>query len=214
VSRITVRRAVSSLEQEGLILRKRGKGSFVLAKTKSLESPKLSGFIEDIISMGIKTKIKIIDISWVSPSDNVKQSLKASEDEMFLRIEKIRYIQENTFSHVLNYIPENIGKKIPQELLKDKSLLMILEDEMGITADRAVQTIEATIADAQLATLLQVRFGEPLLSVERTVYDQINKPIEYVSVHYRADKYFYTAFLKRKKTKYAAGWNPIQPSVD
>ena len=73
VSRITVRRALSSLDQEGLIIRKRGKGTFISEKAKSLESPRLSGFIEDIISMGIKTSTKVIDISWIDAPDKVME---------------------------------------------------------------------------------------------------------------------------------------------
>ncbi len=211
VSRITVRRALSALEQEGLISRKRGKGTFVSEKTRSLESPRLSGSIEDIISIGIKTKTKVIDISWVEAPENVKERLNLQTQDQTLRIEKVRLIKGTSFSHVFNYLPPEIGKNIPSDKLTEKPLLMILEDDLDIKTDTAIQTIEATIADAQVAALLGIRFGESLLKVERTVFDVKQKPVEYVSILYRADKYFYTVYLKRERSKNSVGWGPAQP---
>ena len=123
VSRITVRRALSVLEQEGLITRKRGKGTFVSEKAMSLEPPRLSGFIEDIISIGLKTKTKLIDISWVEATENVKEHLKLRKQDQTLRIEKVRLIKGNSFSHVFNYLPPEIGKNIPSDKLTEKPLL-------------------------------------------------------------------------------------------
>ena len=208
VSRITVRHALSALEQEGIISRKRGKGTFVSEKPRSLDSPRLSGFIEDIISMGIKTKTRVIDISWVEGPENVKERLNIQKQDKMLRIEKIRLIKGSSFSHVFDYLPPDIGQNIPSGKLTEKPLLMILEDDLDIRADTAIQTVEATIADAQVATLLGIRVGEPLLKVERTVFDVKEKPVEYVSVLYRADKYFYTVNLKRKRSKNSVGWGP------
>ena len=85
---------------------------------------------------------------------------------------------------------------------------MILEDDLGIRAATAVQTVGATIADPEVANLLNIRVGEPLLKVERTVFDVNQKPVEYVSVQYRADKYFYTVNLNRKISKNSVGWGP------
>ena len=77
---------------------------------------------------------------------------------------------------------------------------MILQDKLGLTAVQADQTVEATIADSRVA---------PLLKVERVVYDQNRKPIEYVYVLYRADKYFFRVKLKRQRSKESVGWKTI-----
>jgi len=89
VSRITVRQALTSLEKDGLITRKRGKGSFVTDKTNQLEPMKLTGMIEDIIAMGIKTKTRIINFGFVFPPPKAIETLKLSGDEKVLRVERI-----------------------------------------------------------------------------------------------------------------------------
>ena len=209
MSRITVRQALSSLESDGLIVRKRGKGTFVSKKHTYLESPKFTGFIEDLISMGIRTTSKILDISMVEGPRNIQEHLELEVGTQLFRIEKIRLVEGSPFSYVLNYLPPDIGQKIKKEDLIAKPLLMILEDDLGIKATEAVQSIEATIADTHVAPLLGIRVGDPLLKGERTVFDVNHRPVEYVSVLYRADKYFYTVNLRRKRSDSSVGWKAI-----
>jgi GntR family transcriptional regulator len=110
---------------------------------------------------------------------------------------------------VFNYLPPELGNNLPMDLVKSKTMLMILEDELGIRANEAEQTVEATIADAADASLLDIRVGDPLLKPERTVYDVKGNPVEYVSVFYRADKYVFTMKLKRKRTDKSVGWGAV-----
>jgi GntR family transcriptional regulator len=86
---------------------------------------------------------------------------------------------------------------------------MVLEENLGIRPDEADQTIEATIADAHVAPLLDVRVGDPLLKVERTVFDVKNRPVECVFVLYRSDKYFFNVKLKRTRSKNSIGWRAV-----
>ena len=208
VSRITVRQALSSLEQDGLVIRQRGKGTFVSKKADTLELPRFTGSIEDLILMGKRTKTKVIETSWVDPSDIIRERLKVKDGKV-LRIEKIRHIEGDPFSHVFNYLPPELGNKLPIDLVKSKPMLMILEDELGVRANEAEQSVEATIADTADASLLDIRVGDPLLKAERTVYDVKGNPVEYVSVVYRADKYAFTMKLKRKRTDKSVGWGAV-----
>lgn len=208
VSRITVRQALSSLEKDGLVIRQRGRGTFVSGKADLLELPRFTGSIEDLVLMGKRTETRVIESAWIDPPDNIRVRLKV-KDEKVLRLEKVRNIEGVPFSHVFNYLPPKIGKKVPMDLVKSKPMLMILEDDLGVRATEADQTVEATIADAEVASLLEIRAGDPLLKAERTVYDVKGNPVEYVSVMYRADKYAFTMKLKRKKTDGSRGWGAV-----
>lgn len=208
VSRITVRQALSSLERDGLVIRQRGKGTFVSEKADTLELPRFAGSIEDLILMGKRTKTQVIESSWIDPPDIIRQRLQLKDGKV-LRIEKIRYIEGDPFSHVFNYLPPELGNNLPMDFVKSKPMLMILEDELGVRATAAEQTVEATIADAEDASLLDIRVGDPLLKAECTVYDVKGQPVEYVSVVYRADKYTFTMKLKRKRTGQSVGWGAV-----
>jgi GntR family transcriptional regulator len=208
ISRITVRQALSSLEQDGLVIRQRGKGTFVSEKARTIELPRFTGSIEDLILMGKRTRTKVIESAWIEPPDTIREHLRSEEGKV-LRIEKIRYIEGDPFSHVFNYLPPELGSKLPMELVKTKPMLMILEDELGVRANEAEQSVEATIADAEDAALLNIRVGDPLLKAERIVFDVKGNPVEYVSVVYRADKYAFTMKLKRKRTDQSVGWGAV-----
>ena len=208
VSRITVRQALSALEKDGLLIRQPGRGTFISEKADSLELPRFTGSIEDLVLMGKRTEIRVIDSTWVNPPGHIRDHLSV-KDEQVLRIEKVRNIEGKPFSHVFNYLPPHIGKKLSMDLVKSKPMLMILEDDLGVRAIEADQTVEATIADPEVASLLEIRVGDPLLKTERTVYDDKHNPVEYVTVMYRADKYAYTMKLKRKKTDNSRGWGAV-----
>lgn len=209
VSRITVRKAMASLEQAGLVVRQRGKGTFVSDKATGFNLPRYTGSIEDLILIGKATRTDILEQVWIDPPPNIRQRLKIGAQEKVLRIQKIRRIEGGSFSHIFNYLPEKIGKKLPLDLLQTKPLLMILEDDLGMRAVEAEQSVEATIADPEIAAMLDIRVGDPLLKAERIVYDARKNPLEYVSVLYRADKYTFTVKLRRKRTKKSIGWGGV-----
>ncbi len=210
VSRITVRRALSILEDDGLILRQRGRGTFVTDKPRGIDTSRFSGSMEDLISLGIHTEAKILEFQMVDAPEVVRQKLNLEEGAKVLRIEKVRLVEGKPFSYVINYLPEKIGEQISAADLSLKPLLMVLEDDLGLKADGAIQVIEATVAEPEWAHMLDVRVGDPLLKAERTVFDAQDLPLEYVWVLYRADKYNFTVRLKRKRSEKSVGWAPTK----
>jgi GntR family transcriptional regulator len=194
------------LEQDGLIVRQRGRGTFVSEKARMVESTKLTGYIEDLIFMGVQTTAKVLDLNMIEAPENIKDHLRLDGTTQVLRIEKIRFVEGEPFSYVLNYLPPEISQNINPDLLTEKPLLIILEEDLGIKTDEAIQTVEATVADTHVAPLLDIRVGDPLLKAERTVMDGKQRPVEHVSALYRADKYIYRVKLKRKRSKNYVGW--------
>jgi GntR family transcriptional regulator len=210
VSRITVRQALSALEKDGLIARRRGKGSFVTEGRGQLEPMKLTGMMEDIINMGVKTKTKIINFGFVPPPKKVAESLRLDEDSKVLRIERLRLIQEAPISYTISYIPADLGKKINIKDLTTHPILNILEKKCKVKIGRGFQIIEATVADSRIASFLDVMTGAPLLKIERTVFDIKNRPVEYISILYRSDRYHYSVELIRKRSESKTQWDYIK----
>lgn len=209
VSRVTVRQALSLLEQQNLIVRRRGKGTYVADKVPSIESAKFSGFMQDLITMGIKTKARILSQGMIEPPDRLRGCLKLGESEQVLRIEKVRLVEGSPLSYIINYLPPDIGHKVQAYDLTSKPLLTVLEENLGVRAVEAIQTVEATVADAEVAPLLDVTLGDPLLKVERTVLDADQRPVEHVSVLYRADKYHFLVRIKRGESAGPGGWESL-----
>jgi GntR family transcriptional regulator len=210
VSRITVRQALGALEKDGLITRKRGKGSSVTENQTQLEPMKLTGMMEDIIAMGIKTKTKIINFDFVHPPKKVIENLKLDEDAKVLRVERMRSIKGSPVSYSLTYIPSDLGKKINIRDLTFQPILNVLEKKCKVKIGRGFQIIDATVADSRIASFLDVMTGSPLLKIERTVFDIKNRPVEYISILYRSDRYHYSVELVRKRSESKAQWDYIR----
>jgi GntR family transcriptional regulator len=79
-----------------------------------------------------------------------------------------------------------------------------------VKIERGSQIIEATVADSRVASLLDVMTGSPLLKIERTVFDAAARPVEYISILYRSDRYHYTVDLVRKKTESRGRWDYLK----
>ena len=201
VSRITVRQALRLLENDGLIVRIRGKGTFVSPQPPRVESTRFAGFIEDLIALGVHSEVKLLSMEMINPPDHLRERFQLEVNDRLLKIEKIRLVEGEPFSYVINYLPSEIGERIRAVDLAEKPLLEILEEKLGLLPVEAEQTIEAASADAHVAGHLDVPIGDPLLKVERSVFDPSGRPLEHVSVLYRADKYFFTVRLKRSKPR-------------
>lgn len=207
VSRITVRRALSVLEQDGLILKKTGRGSYVSNKIEMLEPMKLSGTIDDIIGMGIKTKVKTLGFDIIASTPHVAEKLAVEPGTPVYRIERLRFVVRHPFSHTLTYIPYDLGIKISKKELQESPLLNLLEAKYNLKITHGSQTIDATLADGRIASLLQVSACAPLLRIKRVVYDVTKRPIEYITILYRSDLYNYTVELVRRESQSHSKWD-------
>jgi GntR family transcriptional regulator len=208
VSRITVRQALRALTDEGLIERQQGRGTFV-ANRKSRKGRfsgtiHLTGSLDELIAMGMDTPVKVLEMNLVEADAHEAELLEIPVGRRIYRLKRLRMNEGKPFGMIFNYIPEDIGAKLTIEELGSGALLHTMETKLGINLDTAVQAIHAELADPYVAKLLGVRVGTALLSIERTVYTDKKRPVEYVHTLYRSDLYGYSVRLvrdaKKKKT--------------
>ena len=209
VNRLTVRQALSQLVQEGFLISKRGQGTFVIDNEKLYENLDLefSGFIDDLFYQITTTKTMTVEIKKVDLTTLVKEKLKLEEKEdSVIQIKRVRYKKGNSFAYTINYLPLEIGNKITEKELKKKPLLQIIEQDLNIQFTEAFQTIEASFADKDVSERLGVAQGSPILYVERVMYTDNRKPVEFVQTSYRGDLYKYIVRLKTVKRKHDSIW--------
>lgn len=197
VSRITLRRALDRLESEGLVSRRRGSGTFPLPRT--MPSPiqaNLRGLFENLLAMGLRTKVRLIEFAYINCPANIAQLLEVEPHTVVQKAVRVRSHGGKPFSHLTTYVPEDIGRSYQQTDLAVKPLLQLLE-RAGVKVSRAKQVITAKLADVSVAPLLELEVGAPLLSVNRQVRDQNNRVVEYIEALYRPDLYEYHMTLSR-----------------
>jgi GntR family transcriptional regulator len=213
VARVTVRRALSQLAEEGLISREPGRGtrSLLQRKTQPKEAAprsqqaKLTGLLENLVSMGLRTSVKVLSVQRLPSPHEVAMALQLDEGEWVQKAQRVRYTKEGPLSHITTWVPDRISRSFGRKELAQKPILMLLE-ESGVKVGRAQQSISARLADATLAQHLDVAVGSALLAVHRLIYDADEKPIQWLHGLYRPDRYEYQMQLSRVGSIDAKVW--------
>jgi len=203
VSRITVRQALSALSDEGLIERKQGRGTYIAArktkKGKFAGTIHLTGSLDELIEMGMDTPVKVLEMNLVEADLHEAELLEVKVDTPIYRLKRLRMNDGKPYSLIINYLPEEIGSQLTMAELSSGALLHTMETKLKLNLDNAIQQIHAELADPYVAKLLDIRVGTALLSIERTVYTDEARPVEYVHTLYRSDLYGYSVKLVRDK---------------
>ena len=193
VARVTIRKALERLSDEGLIKREPGRGTRPVAQVRA----PLNGFLENLVTMGLDTSVQVISADFIQASDEVAIALQL--DESNLKVQKavrIRSTKEGPISLITTYVPNSIAKSFGKRELAKKPILVLIE-EAGVKVGRAEQNISACLADSQVAEYLDVEVGSALLTVKRKVYNNKDEPIQWLHGLYRPDRYEYVMALSR-----------------
>jgi len=196
VSRITVRRAMQRLEEEGLVLRRRGAGTFVQPPKLPKRRENLRGLIQNLQTMGSQTEVKLLEFAYVAAAASVAAALQVAQGATVQKSVRLRSVGGTAFSHLTAWVPEAIGRCFTAEDLANRPLLRLLE-ETGAPPVRAEQVISAKLADSVVAPLLGVEAGNALLWVRRRVFNQAGQVIESIEALYRPEMYEYQIALVR-----------------
>lgn len=207
VSRITARRALNELAIEGLVVRERGRGTRVVHNVAATPvRANVEGMLENIMALGLETEVTLLLFRYVSPSDHVATLLDCSEGDKVQHAVRMRRLEGEPFSHLVTYVPEYVGRSYEKEELVTTPLLTLLE-RSGVVVSRAEQTLTATLADSEVALALNVEMGSPLLRIRRVVFDQGNRPVEYITGLYRPDRCQYRMELSRVQSDSDKTWS-------
>ncbi len=197
VSRITAKRALDELAADGLVVRRRGRGTSVADRVadEPVEA-NISGLIENLLMVGLETEVDILEFGYLSAPSAVRGALKLSVGSDVQRAVRVRRFRGVPLSYSVSWVPAKIGRAFTARDLARKPLLALLE-KAGCLIGSADQTVSAVLAEPGVARALEVPVGSPLLSVVRTVFDQRGRPVEHIALLYRPDRYQYRTKLAR-----------------
>jgi GntR family transcriptional regulator len=202
VSRITVRQALASLERDGLIAREVGRGTFVRPQRRKTAALKVEGSLDDLISIGLFTSVKVLDLRTVKATREQAGALHVAPGSALTRCARLRYWHATPYCHVVVDLPGEYGERLTTRDFEG-SILRALEDRLHVRIRDAHQTVRASLAGARLARLLDTRIGAPVLAIDRLVRGEDGTPVERVTTHYRSDLFSFSVHLHRDQH----GWN-------
>lgn len=187
VSLMTARHALAALEQDGLVERRRGVGTFVAPP--KIHFNKLMSFTEQMAGRGLSAYSRVLSLKVIDHEQEIAARLSLPIGARLLRLERIREGGGEPFAFETCYISADEFSGLTRQGLERGSLFSILEREYGIVIAHADEEIDATAADAQAARLLGVARGVPVLRIRQTIYSTGGKPTVYALGLYRADRH-------------------------
>lgn len=205
VARITIRKAMEMLVADGLVIRRPGLGTWPIHAGKptgggklpgiSREKAHLTGLLENIVNMGLRTRVEVLESTVVNATEAVADALDIAAGAPVHKSIRVRSTQAGPLSYITTHVPEGLAP-IKREDLERKPLLMLLE-EAGVELGAATQSISARLADAVVARHLDIAVGSALLAVTRLVRDVSERPVQLLQGLYRPDRYQYQLQLSR-----------------
>lgn len=197
-SRITVRQALGDLQKEGLIFKIHGKGSFV-SKPKAFQNVStLQGFAESMTAMGHEVINQLKSLQFVPASAGVARNLKVPQDTVVTEIRRVRLLNREPVSLELTWVSEALGRRLAQADLVTRDIFLILENDCGVLLGHADISIDATVADEDIAQALAVEEGLPVLRIERLTHDEQGRPVDYEFLYFRGDAFQYRLRAERQ----------------
>jgi GntR family transcriptional regulator len=179
VSRVTVRRALQSLEQQGLILRRAGAGTFVSDKAPILHMPTpIQTYLEQVAERRKLSRHVVKEFGWTGAAADVAGSLQVPEGAPVLRVVRLRTKGALPLVHTTLFLPEALGARYVREDFRRKALSELLA-EAGETYSRIDMVTRARLAAPGIAEMLDVPVGSPLVDVQRIGYGHNGVAVEY-----------------------------------
>lgn len=193
ISRVTVRKAFTELVAEGVLVQRRGSGTYVNGPARRIEQPlsRLTSFSEDMRLRGLKTEAQWLDRSTglVTPEEALKLSLSPSEHVS--RLHRLRRADGVPIAIEHAVVPHRL---LPDPWVVVVSLYVAME-ALGCRPVRALQRLHAVALAPREAELLDQPVGAPALFIERISYLADGRTAEYTRSHYRGDSYDFVAEL-------------------
>lgn len=191
LSRTTVRQALSDLVHEGLLIRERGRGTFVTPPKMTHSPDARKGLTEFMLEQGITPGWRVLEKGVVTADKETAVNLNLSPGSRVYRLSRLRLAEERPIGVHTAWLPEAIAAQINEAALLEGGSLQYISHIPQMMTSRASRTIEAVSASEPEASLLQMTPGSPILQITRIVRSSGGEPLEYLQAQYRGDRFKY-----------------------
>jgi GntR family transcriptional regulator len=192
LSRVTARKAIDQLVEQGLIVRRRGSGNYIAPR---LEQPlsRLTSFSEELQQRGYTPSSRWLKRSLTAAMADEQLSLGLSPGARVARLERLRLADDVVMAYEISVLPEAV---LPKPEAVNGSLYEYLTSAQRSPV-RALQHIRALNAPARLADQLGVPVGQAVLYITRIGYLESGQAVELTHSYCRSDYYDFVAEMRR-----------------
>jgi len=190
VSRMTARMALSQLAHEGLVVRRKGKGTFVASPKSTLPEDLIPLSYTTLIGqLGLQAGAAIRRQELLPAPQQVAEALGIPEGETVIHIVRLRSADGQAMALETSFLPHRLFPTLAEQDLTDRSLYQVLEQEFSLPPAYAVDTIELASAGPYEAAELGIREGTPVVLSTRIAYSEQDVPLVFTRTIHRGDRF-------------------------
>lgn len=194
VSRNTIRQATNKLEYEGLLIRKKGVGTKVAEKALTTGLDQWYSFTQEMHGLGVEVENLDLRVERVKADEKMARFFNIKLHQHVLKLSRLRGKGEEPYVYFESYFHPRLSLSEADDF--SMPLYKMLEEKLGIVVVRSSEHISARLAGL-MARRLKVDAHVPILVRERFVYDPGDRPVEYNTGYYRADKFTYSIDIRK-----------------
>ncbi len=201
VARMTVRQATEGLMREGLLVRVRGRGTFVAHPRVERELARMHSFTEDMRGRGLTTFTRLLARRVVPAPDEVSAALHLGRREAVIYLQRLRFADDLPMALETSYLNYECCQGVLDADLESGSLYQFLEEHLHLRLSHATQELRAALPNSADAALLQVSRRQPVLVIEQTTHvdgAEGEQPVIRGRTIYRADRYHFRLEVPRR----------------
>lgn len=187
VSLMTARHALAGLEREGMVVRRRGAGTFVAPP--KIHFNKLMSYTEQMAGRGLAVSSKLLSLNVIDTEQEIAARLALPATSRLIKVERLRLGSNEPFAIETCYLPADDYVGLTEAPLNRVSLFSVLEHDYELEIAHADEEVDATTADPQTARLLGILPGAPVLRIRQEIYSTTGKAALYVLGLYRSDRH-------------------------
>lgn len=188
VSRMTLRQAIQTLADEGILERKIGSGTYVARKKVQETMIGTTSFSDIIKAQGSVPSSKTISYFVTKPSSSEMEKLQLTEKDDIVKMERIRYSDDVPICFEVASVPYKLIADFEKEEVTT-SFYKTLAEKGNSSIGKSSQHISAVVASEKIAHFLDIKRGEAILRLSQISYFEEGTPFEYVRSQYVGERF-------------------------
>ncbi|MBY5948384.1 GntR family transcriptional regulator [Photobacterium rosenbergii] len=188
VSRVTIRKSLQILVENGLISRSRGSGTYINDLKAQHDALHLLGFIEEVSRQGKKPSSRVLKFELKKPTPAVAERLGLELEDDTFEIHRLRFINDEPEIYEITHMPASLFPELSMAVMNG-SKYEYIEKEKGLIIAESRQSAKPYLLDKEMANYLNEKANSAILKVESTGYLKCGKPFEYTINYFRLNQY-------------------------
>lgn len=191
LSRTTIRQALKELEIEGLVSRYRGRGTFVTQPKIDHSAEPHFSLTDALLRQGIQPSWRVLSAEWIPAAPDVAGVFGLDPNTPVFRLRRLRFTNHEPIGYHVAHAAPAMAAFINKDQFESGGSLHYLRSNDTLDSSYANRTLEAIAATAEVAELLSVDLGSPILLIRRQVLGQDGSVLETLQAMYRGDRLQY-----------------------